>query len=121
MPTGGQCISQRRICNDGILSGSYEEKLCSVEDIQLPPYTTNICTITATPSTIRLGQSTTLSWTAVSSGAIVGVGGVSKSGSVTVTPTKTRNYSFYQVYDGVLPPDCSVKVVVDSSYVTPSV
>ena len=55
-----------------------------------------IASFTANPSTITAGQSSTLSWGAVTNatGAVIdqGIGGVATPGSVAVKPTKTTTY-----------------------------
>ncbi len=61
-----------------------------------PPAAPTIASFTATPPTIRAGQSSTLSWTAQGAVAVTinnGVGAKGATGSVVVTPTTTTTYT----------------------------
>jgi hypothetical protein len=50
VPYGQTCVSQPRVCNDGVLSGTYANKSCAVEE-QKPQGPS--CTATINPSTLR--------------------------------------------------------------------
>lgn len=59
------------------------------------PDVPNVVSFTATPVTITLGQSTTLSWTTTNAATVIlsGFGLVPDSGTMSVSPTETTEYS----------------------------
>ncbi|MDO8514576.1 MAG: peptidoglycan-binding protein, partial [bacterium] len=92
VPTGQTCTSQTRACTDGILSKTYQYDSCTVSAAPPAP----ICSLTASPSSITAGQSSTLTWstTNASSASInQSVGTVTTSGSRAVSPSATTQYT----------------------------
>ena len=53
VPYGSSCVSQARTCSNGTLSGTYAYSSCAVGPQ---------CTLSLNPSSITVGQSSTLSW-----------------------------------------------------------
>jgi hypothetical protein len=71
----------------------------------------------ATPSTIRPGQSSTLSWTSVNADSVTiqpGVGSVAKTGTISVTPAQSTTYTITAAGGGATSV-CSVTVTVGAA------
>jgi len=82
----------------------------------------SVARFTATPPTIRAGQSSTLSWNVpnATSVTITGVGsGLAAAGTATVSPTTTTTYNLTATGSGGMTATASVTVTVGAS--TPSV
>ncbi len=93
VPYGSSCVSQPRTCSNGTLSGSYAYSSCTVQPQPAPT-----CSVTFNPSTINQGQSSTMSWSSTNiTGSntfyINNVGYVGASGSASVAPSVTTNYT----------------------------
>lgn len=73
--------------------------------LDLPSIAPNIVTFTANPTTIKLGEKSTLSWEVHDCTSVEideGIGKVSPSGSIEVSPEETTTYTIQalnQVYD----------------------
>jgi hypothetical protein len=63
VPFGSSCQSTTRTCTNGVLSGStsYDQTGCVVSTRD--PLTSDDLSITADPSTVRYGESSTITWT----------------------------------------------------------
>ena len=77
-------------------------------------------TFIATPSTIKLGESSTLSWTTQGADDVyINWGGVPKQGELAVTPIVTTTYLMHVVREGESGDDLSVTVVVEGEVPAP--
>lgn len=85
------CASQSRTCTDGSLSGSYAYQSCSVSQ----PVPT--ATISVSPSTVNVGQSSTLTWSSTNATSCTAAGGFS-TGGATSGSVSTGALSLTSVY-----------------------
>lgn len=92
VPNGQQCVSESRTCNNGTLSGSYQYETCS----PAAPVTPS-CTLSANPTVVQKGGSSTLtlaSTNATSATIDQGVGAVAVNGTTNVTNIQvTKTYT----------------------------
>ncbi|TSC61300.1 MAG: hypothetical protein Athens041674_816 [Parcubacteria group bacterium Athens0416_74] len=56
--SGSQCVSQSRVCSNGVLSGTYTNASCGVTGLAAPS-----CSISYTPSNVSSGQPYVINWT----------------------------------------------------------
>ena len=74
-PVACSSVAQTRACTNGTLSGSYTYQSCVVQN----PAPT--ATLSASPSTINTGQSSTLTWSSVNATSCTAAGGFSTGGA----------------------------------------
>ncbi|MDP2651687.1 MAG: CARDB domain-containing protein, partial [bacterium] len=88
-PATCSSVSQTRTCSGGTLSGSYTNQNCSVNFAVS-------ASLSANPSSITNGQSSTLTWSSTNATSCTAAGGFSTggatSGSTSVSPSSTSNY-----------------------------
>jgi hypothetical protein len=107
----------------GCCSGGGNETHSDNDRVQDPPRQTvvppaPVCTLVASATSIKAGQSVTLSWSTANaiSVSLSGVGAVAKSGSVTVSPAQTTTYTLtitgYQLGDRLVTKTCVVTITV---------
>ncbi len=92
VPSGSVCANQKRVCTNGVLSGTYPAASCKVLPLLPPPPTV---TLTASPTSVSSGRASTLTWKATNATSCTGTGFTAggTSGSVSVKPAKTTKYS----------------------------
>ncbi|MEO6259400.1 MAG: hypothetical protein ABIP63_03585 [Thermoanaerobaculia bacterium] len=98
----------------GTIGGDTEPLTFTMTRAGSPPAPPQILSFTATPPTIRAGQSVTLSWSTLAATSATidsGIGAKPASGSVTITPTATTTYTL-SAMQGTNTATASVKVEV---------
>ncbi len=92
VPHGQQCVSERRLCTNGSLSGSYQYANCSQTTAATPA-----CTLAANPTSVQSGSSSTLtlaSTNATSATIDQGIGSIAVNGTKQLTNiTATKTYT----------------------------
>lgn len=83
---GQSCVSESRSCSNGTLSGSYVYENCTVAPT---------CLLSASPTSVNNGQSTTLTWSSSGASSCSGTNfsGSGTSGSTSVSPSSQTTYT----------------------------